>query len=265
MNRSRPHVGSHSCIYTGTVAHSRFFPKKHSFKYRSFMMYLDLSEVRTIFERYWLWANERARPIQFRRSDHYGEATEDLSLTIKKVIAGHGHNPPDGRICLLTHLRVFGYIINPVSFYYCYDTAEQLQYVVAEVHNTPWGECHCYVIPKDSFTGRGDGRRTDKEFHVSPFMGMQQTYGWKITSPSSKLSVCIENYSKETGLNKPLFNATLKLTRREISSWNLSLVLVTYPLSTIQVVIKIYWQATLLWLKGFTYYRRPRREKTERK
>ena len=60
---------------------------------------------------------------------------------------------PQGPIRLLTHLRTFGHCFNPVSFYYCFaPDGEQLEAIVAEVTNTPWGERHAYVL---------DGRRAD--------------------------------------------------------------------------------------------------------
>jgi len=54
---------------------------------------------------------------------------------------------PTGPIRILTHLRYFGYVFNPVSFYFCYDGAVgHVETIVAEITNTPWGERHCYVL-----------------------------------------------------------------------------------------------------------------------
>ena len=39
-------------------------------------------------------------------------ATASLSVTGRR---------PSGPIRVLTHLRYFGYIFNPVTFYYCFD------------------------------------------------------------------------------------------------------------------------------------------------
>ncbi len=38
-----------SAIYTGTIRHARYQPRPHSFSYRIFMMYLDLSELDQVF------------------------------------------------------------------------------------------------------------------------------------------------------------------------------------------------------------------------
>ena len=83
---------------------------------------------------------------------------------------------PAGPIRLLTHLRYFGYCMNPVSFYYCFDAAgTALETIVAEITNTPWRERHQYVLPV------AERRRAlrfefDKDFHVSPFMPMEMQY-----------------------------------------------------------------------------------------
>ena len=34
-----------SCIYNGNVIHKRFKPKEHTFKYKVFSLFIDLSEL----------------------------------------------------------------------------------------------------------------------------------------------------------------------------------------------------------------------------
>ena len=105
---------------------------------------------------------------------------------------------------MLTNFRYFGFGMNPVSFYYCFDTAgERVETVVAEVSNTPWNERHCYVLSfavsdaaamhlHDEQTGtesQSTGRfENPKEFHVSPFMPMDMTYRWRVTEPRELLA-----------------------------------------------------------------------------
>ena len=56
-----------------------------------------------------------------------------------------------GPIYLLANLRYFGISMNPIACYYCFDDAQRLQFLVAEVNNTPWNERHSYVMqgPED--------------------------------------------------------------------------------------------------------------------
>ncbi len=164
---------------------------------------------------------------------------------------------PKGSIRLLTHLRYFGYCFNPVSFYYCYDESdEEVETIVAEIHNTPWGEEYCYVLGEDlnEHPMRGWKRyQFNKNFHISPFMDMDIWYDWRFRKPGKSLTVHMNNSEK----GKKLFDATLTLNRREIDSYLLNRVLIAYPLMTLKVTTMIYLQALRLWSKGAVFYVHP--------
>jgi DUF1365 family protein len=146
-----------------------------------------------------------------------------------------------------------------LSVFYCFDAAgSQIEAVVAEVTNTPWGERYCYVLEADS-ARRSPGAlqaRTMKEFHVSPFMGMELAYDWSLGVPGERLRLVIANRERDGGL---LFDAALALERREISGWSLARALLRYPLLTFQVVAAIYWQALRLWIKKVPFCSHPRK------
>jgi DUF1365 family protein len=108
---------------------------------------------------------------------------------------------------VLTHPRGF----NPVSFYYCFDREARLQALLAEVTNTPWGERQAYVLTRGRRTGCVLQGESEKLLHVSPFLGMDQRYGWRVSEPGTTLSVHIEN--REQG--ELAFDATLSLRRRK--------------------------------------------------
>jgi len=73
---------------------------------------------------------------------------------------------------MLTNLRYFGFIINPITCYYCFDeTGEKIETIVAEVTNTPWKQrCH-YVLAIDEEQQQRGAQHVffTKEMHVSPF------------------------------------------------------------------------------------------------
>lgn len=244
-----------SAVYRGRVRHRRFAPAGHAFHYDLFMLYLDLDELDTVFDGRWLWSVNRPNLASFRREDYLGASDKPLREAVLERVAQAAGQAPDGPVRMLTHLRYFGLCFNPVTFYYCYDGNEELAAVVAEITNTPWRERHAYVLTRDDGE-RQDGRTLwtfPKDFHVSPFMDMDQDYRWRFDDPGDRLRVHMQNLRGE----RLIFDAALDMQRQPLTAASLARCLLVHPCMTGKALAGIYWQALRLALKRTPFHTHP--------
>ncbi len=246
----------HSAVYAGHVRHRRHRPHPHAFRYRLFMLYLDLDELGEAFRGRWLWSVGRRNLAAFHRCDYHGDPARPLDECVRETVERLGGRRPAGPIRLLAHLRYFGYCFNPVSFYYCYAAdGTTLEHVLAEITNTPWKERHAYLLPVDGAEAHGSALhwRFDKAFHVSPFLPMQREYDWRLQPPGEHLRIHMDVLQD----GRPDFDATLVLERRPLDGPTLARCLAGYPAMTLRVLLAIHWQAFLIWCKRNPVYDHP--------
>jgi DUF1365 family protein len=195
--------------------------------------------------------------LRFLRSDYLDDPAVPLAKAVRDRVERETGHRPDGPVRVLTHVRTFGYVFNPISVYYCFNrSGDRLEAVVASVTNTPWNERHSYVLQPAAEANAGRFHRflTDKAFHVSPFMGMEQTYRWRVGCPGETLFLAID--SLEHG--RRIFWASLDLRRRPLTAASLAGALVRHPLLTLRVIAAIYWQAFRLRRKNVPVHPHPR-------
>lgn len=233
-----------SAVYEGRLAHRRFGARPHTFSYPTLLAYLDLDDLESTLERLpaaggW-WA-----PVRFERTDYLSNPPLPLAEDLRRLVEARTGRRPDGPVRLLTQLRTFGWLFNPISIYWCFDPdGVRVRTLVLEVSNTPWGERHHYVLEVDP--DEPPAATFDKALHVSPFMAMEQTYRLATTRPSDRLTVRLESHQDD----ELVFAATLALTRRPFTADTWLRALAHHPFPTHRVSMGIHTQAARLWRKG---------------
>ena len=235
-----------SALYVGKLRHRRFSPREHSFEYPVFMSMLDVDAIPELMQRSPLASYGRWNVLSYFERDHFGDPTCTLRQRLLEDAQRNSVTIPNGKIFLLTHLRYFGYVFNPVSFFYFYDAEGKLRQMMAEVNNT-FGESHNYWLTAENERASTVARRytSEKCMHVSPFMDMNLDYDWIFTDPTDRLVAHMNTISG----GKPFFDATLQLERRPWTRTELHRILAAYPFMTLRVIGAIHWQAFRLWVK----------------
>ncbi len=241
-----------SCIYAGIIRHRRIEPRR-DFRHRLALAYIDLAELPSLLDGRLLARGPGL--LRFRRRDYLRPPSVPLDVAVSDRVQQLSGSRPTGPIRMLAQLRSFGLCFNPVTFYYCFAPGgDELQTVLAEVTNTPWGERHSYLL-----ADRGPGSPVlqgsfAKELHVSPFMGMNHVYEARATSPASTLSVHIESRRDGTSV----FDATLAMERHELNRATVARMTARHPMATARVLALIYGHAVGLKLARAPVYPHPR-------
>lgn len=242
-----------SVLYRGIIRHRRFTPVLHEFRYRVTMPLLDLATVENELNVLGLLSTRYPALGWFRRMDYAGDPVQPLSDMIRDTVEAEAGWRPDGRIRLLTNLRYWGFVMNPISIFYCDDSDGQLRYLVLQVTNTPWREKTLYVVRSEPESRNQNGRFA-KRMHVSPFHPMDMTYNCRFRSPESRLFFHLENHRS----SRRETDATLVLERVPMTLSRLTGLVIRQPSMSMKTGMGIYWQALKLRLKKAPVYPHPK-------
>ncbi len=237
-----------SCIYNGEVTHKRFKPVKHFLKYKTFSLLIDLDELIQLDSRISIFSHNKFNIFSFYDEDHGERDGRNLKEWVLTNIRKFNIEGKINKIKILCYPRIFGYVFNPLSIFYCYE-GDKLKVIFYEVKNT-FNEQHTYIFKiknNEEIT-----QKCKKKFYVSPFMDMETHYNFKLLNPNSKLSVFI----KQTDSIGTILTATQTGEKKEFSFKQLVKNFFKYPLMTIKIIISIHYEALLLWKKGAKYRKR---------
>ncbi len=240
-------------VYSASVMHQRFTTARYRFRYRIFSLLLDIDSIEQVAASNRLFSLNRFNLLSFHTSDHLPPGETDLRAWAERVLAGRGIDGRGLRIRLLCFPRLFGWVFNPLSLWYCETQDGGPAAVIAEVRNT-FGERHCYLLePQAAEQGWPLRQRHAKDFHVSPFIGMQAEYDFRLSRPDERLRVMIREYEGD----RLMLVASQTGTRRPFSDGQLLMQVLRVPLQTVKVLAAIHWQALKIWAQGARFHRKP--------
>jgi len=235
-----------SALYLGHVSHVR--PGKHRLKYAVFMLALDLDELGALDRKSKLFAHNRLAPLALHDRDHGDRTGAPIRAQIEVKLRAAGLPCDGGRIVLLAMPRLFNYVFNPLSVYFCYGRDGVLAALVHEVSNT-FGERHFYVLPPAASADGAIFQACDKAFFVSPFLEMDLRYEFRVAPPAEQVSVAmLVRRGGEVALA-----ASFAGRRRELTDANLLRAWAGNPLMTFAVIAGIHWEALKMWAKGVRF------------
>jgi len=237
-----------SCIYNGAVKHQRFKPIKHSLNYKTFSLLIDLDEIESLAKNISIFSLNKFNIFSFYNVDHGARDGSLLKDWVMKNIKKFNISNNITKIKLLCYPRIFGYVFNPLSIFYCYEN-NNLRAIFYEVKNT-FNEQHTYIFKIKN--NEKIEQKCKKKFYVSPFMDMETYYNFKLLNPKEKLSIFI----KQTDGEETVLTATQTGDKKEFSFKQLLINFFKYPLMTIKIISSIHYEAFFLWKKGAVYRKR---------
>jgi DUF1365 family protein len=228
-------------IYEVTISHARSAPLRNVFRYRSYLWLVDLDHL------------PRAGPLaRFRARDHLGNPQASIRANLDRFLAARDVDLGGGRVTMLAHARVLGYVFNPLTVYWCHRPDGTLACVVAEVHNT-YRERHAYLLRTDE-RGRAE---VPKQFYVSPFYPVDGRYRMSLPEPGDRLALSIALGRPGPADSTEKFTAGVQGRAVPATARALAAAALRYPWSTAVVTARIRWQGTKLYLRGLRPVPRP--------
>ena len=104
-------------------------------------------------------------------------------------------------------------------------------------------------------------QQAQKRFYVSPFIGPDAVYNFRIVPPADVVSVVIRQETDGT----PLMAASFHGDRQTLTSAALARHLWTFPFMTLKIISAIHWEAVKMWCKGFEIFRHTPQRVEERR
>ena len=230
-----------SCLYECTIMHDRQKPKRYKFAHKIFMFYLDLDELPQLSRFSWLLGYNQHRVYDFKDQDHISDGVSAVKENIRVYLKRQGIDQMVERIQLMTNVRTFGYIFNPVSFYFCFDKEKNPLCVVTEIGNA-FGELKYFYLGPDKKTAKAFVDQQVKYYYISPFTDLDNQLDFKIQVPDERLNITIDTLKN----GEKFFWSSMTGPRKPLTTANLVWYTIKYPFITLKVILLIHWHAAML-------------------
>ena len=232
----------------GVVWHKRYSPKVHQFSYKLNSWLIDLQELEQLSNDSRLVNASKMAVYRFQDKHYLRDSNGDLVQRIKSKFLDLGA-ALDGseRFYLLGQMSNLGIYFSPLNLYFCY-VDEECNYIVAEVSNTPWNERHYYLLdPKNPQI------ISKKNFHVSPFFGLDQEYHWQFELTKQKINFKIDTYQEQLLVFSAAYNGSLSSLKQSSTKFKL----IKSPFAVYKIMLGIYFEALRIWLKKIPFVTHP--------
>lgn len=238
------------------VFHKRLRPRVNQFSYDVFYLGFDIAKIPQTKRA--LLGVDSFNVFSFYNKDHGARDGKNIESWIREILAEKNLNSKVKNIFLVTHPRLFGYVFNPVSFWFCLDGEKNLIAVLCEVNNT-FGENHNYLIFNYDHSPIHENQEFDaeKDFHVSPFFTREGKYKFRFKFSPKNIFVTI-NYFSDAG--DALLLTTVSCKNIELNNKNLLKLFFAIPFVTFKVLALIHFQALKIVFKKIKYVKKPKQK-----
>ena len=220
------------------VFHRRNRPFRYEFSHGTTMWLVDIANPNAAFPR-WL------RPFaSIRSQDHFTEDVRPLPEKVRTFLDAQDVSWTAHKVLMLANARSLGYVFDPLTTYFCFDADDNLEGVLAEVHNT-YGERHCYPLPVAKNVAGHPRATVDKGFYVSPFLAVEGRYDIRAKLDGGEVAVAISL----TQNDDTVFSATVHGALEPATSLSSLKAVARNPLPSQRVSALIRWHGIRLWLR----------------